>query len=648
VATTIAALWPSTTAAPITLGRLPRLLAIGGFAWLGTCFLIWFPVGTWHQIPLLDNWPARFQSTVDALELLRRGALVGWQWDFLGGYHSSSDVTVTLAAAAGPWMALFGPAPGFHVAHLVLFLAVPALVYADVRLGGRKDVAALAAAIACLTTANLSYFLLRSGDTNSLAALAATGLALTASHACALGHRRASLLLVGGLGLVAYSHAGFFVYAAVLLVVEAACYRDAARLRRAIVAILAAAVMALPLTWESWVYPDFFRFNNVLYEWNVAWPWPDILRKIFYNIELLWLPNRWFNDFSGLSNIALPIVAFMAWRAEGRARFHAWGLLTAIALMRFNIPQAGYAFHRPIYLLPWFLPPVLAAFIVSWSATRWRAVTLLATVTLYLQVLLQPVPHLNDVRDIAGPLVDAVTRADGAMVLVENHYHRDMIVDLAETTPPSPFPGNFEALLPRATGRRLYAGVWDGWQWSPYRGQMLANGAWDGRAIERVTHDEFTAELERWGIRHLFVWTDASGRYLRADARFVEQEPAGSWRHFTFAAGNPGDVMTPRGTGTFLSRDPLGARLHLDDVTRGDLVIVRTNYHPAWTASSNGTPVPLKNHMGQMTFDAPADGPVIVALTYPRRVWLLTLAMLALVGATWATARMTKGPGHPR
>ena len=647
-AATIAAFWPAKPAAPGTLGRLPSLLALIGFTWLCVCFLIWFPPQTWHQIPLLDNWPARFQSTMDALDLLKRGALTGWQWDFLGGYHSSSDVTVTLAAVAGPWIALFGPALGFHVAHMVLFLAIPALVYVDVRLTGRKDIAALAAAIACLTTANLSYFLLRSGDTNSLAALAAAGLTLTASHACALGYRRASLLLVGGLGLVTYCHAGFFVYTAALLIVEAACYRDAARLRRAIVAIAAAMVMGLPLTWESWVYPDFFRFNNVLYEWDVTWPWFEILRKIYYNVELLWLPNRWFNDFSGLTNIALPIVAFMAWRAEGRARFHAWGLLTVIALMRFNIPQAGYAFQRPIYLLPWFLPTVLAAFILSWSGTRWRAVTLLATVALYLQVLLQPVPHISNVRDVAGALVDSIAASDGAMVLVENHYHRDMIVDPAETSPPTPFPGNFEALLPGATGKRLYAGVWDGWQWSPYRGQLLANGAWDGRALERVPHDEFISELERWGVRHLFVWTEQSARYLDADPRFVEQDHVETWRHFTFAAGNPGDVMTPHGTGTFLSRDPLGARIRLDDVTRGDLVIVRTNYHPAWSASANGTAVPLRDHLGQLTFDAPADGEVILELVYPRRRWLLALAGLSLVAATWLTVRMTPGRGRRR
>ena len=47
------------------------------------------------------------------------------------------------------------------------------------------------------------------------------------------------------------------------------------------------------------------------------------LRKVYYNTELLVLPGRWFNDFTGLTNVFLPVVAFAAWRASGRARFYA-------------------------------------------------------------------------------------------------------------------------------------------------------------------------------------------------------------------------------------------------------------------------------------------------------------------------------------
>ena len=72
------------------------LLAFGLFRW--------FPPGTWHQIPFLDNWVPRYQSTIDQVALMRRGALVGWNWWFLGGYQLSSDLTQNLGVLAFPFV----------------------------------------------------------------------------------------------------------------------------------------------------------------------------------------------------------------------------------------------------------------------------------------------------------------------------------------------------------------------------------------------------------------------------------------------------------------------------------------------------------------------------------------------------------------
>jgi hypothetical protein len=268
---------------------------------------------------------------------------------------------------------------------------------------------------------------------------------------------------------------------------------------------------------------------------------------------------------------------------------------------------------------------------------------LTAVCALFLQVWLLPVPHVRDAHDAAGPLVDAVSGADGALVLVENHYHRDMIVDPSITSPPTPFPGNFEVLLPPATGRRLYAGIWDGWQWSPYRSQMLANGAWDGRAISAVPHDEFLTELGRWGIRHLFVWSDQSARYLAADTRLREDAPpVPPWRHFIVVDGDSREVVTDRGQGELLERDPLGARVHVSGLAAGDLIIVRTSYHPAWTAETNGHPITLINHEGQLGLIMPVDGSAEIVLSYPRRLWLLVVAAAGLLVAGGSVERLNR------
>src|SRR5688572_4006059 len=68
------------------LGRWARLIAWAGILGLAVLFFVWFPFRTWSEIPFLDNWPARYQSTLRGVHLLTRGAFVGWQWDYLGGY----------------------------------------------------------------------------------------------------------------------------------------------------------------------------------------------------------------------------------------------------------------------------------------------------------------------------------------------------------------------------------------------------------------------------------------------------------------------------------------------------------------------------------------------------------------------------------
>ncbi|MFN8058136.1 MAG: hypothetical protein U0Q12_03165 [Vicinamibacterales bacterium] len=75
--------------------RMSHATCLVGIVLLVVSFFIWFPSTTWSQIPFLDNWPARYQSTVDALALYRQGVAAGWEWHFLGGYHLLSDVTVT-------------------------------------------------------------------------------------------------------------------------------------------------------------------------------------------------------------------------------------------------------------------------------------------------------------------------------------------------------------------------------------------------------------------------------------------------------------------------------------------------------------------------------------------------------------------------
>ena len=278
--------------------------------------------------------------------------------------------------------------------------------------------------------------------------------------------------------------------------------------------------------------------------------------------------------------------------------------------------------------------PVVAVFVSRFVASKAVAVAFPLLAAVYLQVLIFEVPHIRSLRDADPTLVEHVAQLDGALVLVENTPHRDMDADPSRTTQPPPFDVHLEQGLAAAAGRRLYAGLWDGWQWSPYRNQMLAGGAFKGRALSTVPVEELTSELKKWGIRHLLVWSDAAQVYFRqTPSLFAERWTAGAWRDFEYLAADTRSATSSVGTATLTAFDPLAARVHLQDVRATSLIVVRTNYHPSWTAAVTDTKARLQlfNHQGQLAFLAPNDGSYDVHLRYPRRLWTWLVAVTAVI-----------------
>lgn len=641
LATVLATVWKPRSILP-TGPRIAGAVAVGGLLVLTSGVLVWFPPSTWTERPFLDNWPARFQSTMDGIALYRQGVASGWEWHFLGGYHTSSDLTVTVSALALVPVLLLGPEVGFHALHAGLLLALPALVFVDLRTDGDDPISArLAVGLVALTvTGWFSYYLVRSGDTNSLAGTVCTLAALVGSHAAARGHRWGGVLLVLALVLVNYSHAGFFVYSVVLLGVECLFYRDWRRARRAAVGIAAAMVAALPVTWESWRYPAYFTFNNVTLD-PPPFAIEPFLRKVYYNVEILFLPGRWFNDFTGLALVCLPIILWTAWKTRHRLACHAWMAVAAIALLRLNTPEFGYAFLRPVHLLAVFPSVALAGFLTQQIRDRRLVVLVSVLAAVYLQYLWMPVPHVRTARDLDPVLVDELQPLDGALVLLENTFHRDMDADPESQTEPTPFDAHLEGYLAEVTGRRFYAGLWDGWQWSPFRAQLLSGGAFKGRRLDAVKRDEVRAELRKWGIRHLLVWSRAATAYFSADPAFARRWQHERWTRYEFLDADPRSVITAAGDGHLVNLHPLGASVLLDNVRADDVVVVRTNYYPAWSAVCEGQAIDVFDVEGQLAFRVPRDGRLRVDLVYPRRLWLTALAFGAVVAGLLLVVRMS-------
>ena len=606
VAATIALLWPS-RAHPVAhtsashrdrpadgnrtgveaagLGPLPLLTLVAGLGVLAAGFLVWFPPSTWTQVPYLDNWATRYRTTLDGIALLREGAAVGWNWDFLGGYPTATDITQNLTALAFVPIAIAGPALGFHLLHAVLFLGIPALVFVDLQLAGERGVARLATGLTAIAVAGFSFLLLRSGDTNSLAGVLTSLTAFVAAHASRRGRRWGPPLLFVAIAFVAWSHTGFVIYAVLFLLVDAVLARSWRSGLLAGAAGAVALVAALPFTWELWRYPDRFIPNNVIFQAGGSIDWLGLARKVYYNVELLWLPGRVFNDFSGLTIVTLPILAWVAWRSRGRARFYAVGALVVVGLLRLNTPEFAYVFLRPIHLLSVFTPVALAAFLAHDVCSRARAAAFVVMVAIYLQIWWHSVPHVAGVEQVESALVARLRSGSGGLVLLENTFHRDMDASPASVSAPTPFTVHFESLLPAATGRRFYAGMWDGWQWSPERERLLSGGAFRGRALAETPPADVLAELRRWGVRDVVVWSHASRAYLDGLPDVAWAWSDGRWHGYRIVDADAREVVVSAGRGELRGLTPLGGVVALQAVRASETVIVR--YHLAPRVASD-------------------------------------------------------------
>jgi hypothetical protein len=622
------------------IGRLARVVMLAGLGTLCIALLLRLPPTLWLQIPFKDDWTELFQQTVNGVGLLRRGVVVGWNWWFLGGYPTSTDVAQNFSTVALIPMTVFGDRLGYHVLHFVMFLAVPVFVWWDLRHDDRET-AYVATGLAGIFAAGYLGPLGASGDTNSLVGVCCVGLALVASRSARRGSRWGGPVLLLALTLAAYTHTAFFVYAAIYLTLEAVYFGDRSAFLRVAAAAGMAMVAALPAHWESLRHPEYVSFNNTVYEPDAPIDWLAAARTLYYNVEILALPHRWYNDYRSLANVWLPALVLTA-LLPGRSRtsFYAAAAVVTQILLRFNTSEAGAGFDRIQHMFPLLTAPSLAGFVLRCSGSRPLAAALLVVLGLYVYTDVTAIRHVATLRDFDPPLIDRIAQVDGgSLVLVETSPHRDMDSHPTRRSPTTPFDVHFEGLLPSVAGQRFYSQMIDGWVWNVWRGQVVGAGTFRGRPIAETPPDAFVGEMRRWGVRHLFVWTDGTRAYLARSGAFVERWRNGRWFHFERPDEKGETVTADNGRGHLRNLDWLGADVELAGARAGDEVVIRTNYYPAWRASHRGRPVALYARDGQLAFRAPDDGNYTVALEYPRYRAVLVAAWAALAGGMIALAR---------
>jgi hypothetical protein len=137
-------------------------------------------------------------------------------------------------------------------------------------------------------------------------------------------------------------------------------------------------------------------------------------------------------------------------------------------------------------------------------------------------------------------------------------------------------------------------------------------------------------------VRHLLVWSEASRRYFRGQIAFADRGSFDRWTHFELMDADARSVVTATGGASLDRIGPLGGQVRLENVGPAETVVVRTNFHPSWTAWDGERAVPVFEKGGQLAFQTPRGGSYDVTLVYPKRTWLLWLALAAVIAGIGA------------
>lgn len=610
-------------------------------------FLVKFPPAQWDELILFDDYPTIYTVTLKGWELLKEGAIFGWDPQLMGGYYTVSDVSHNEIFFMLPFL-LFGPRVAFHLMILAFYIAFPFLVAWYAHLHWRQTRTTSAALwLGLLTVFGFFDNLLYWGMVNSFIGLNLLLLSLILFALMREGRPFASFFLIVSLSLTIYAAGGFFAYALLLLGIEFLWHWRWQMVPRMAFVMVATFLITLTYTYAFVRYPSYFIQSDEIYA-PVHYTVAEIAAQSVEALPRVLDPHLWLLGkpvrYQGLFIVSLPILAAVGWEEWRRSRTWATAqagrvalkvILAATVVMLATLvvsPSVDMFVSRIRFVLPLLLALIYAVWLTR--EPRFHPAPVFVVAALLIATLpsrlMQPLPHVPSLRAYNAPLLNQIEALDSRLILLESIGGYDLATEGEGSTQAQEASLHLESLFPFETSKSYMANNQEGYHHSIYRRNFFTSGAFRGRLLTDWPIEEIKAFLKQWGLQHLVLWSDIAKRYFGSDAAFHLLWTDGTWAIYEYADAQPGDVVAATGRGEIASLGYLNQEVHLTGMHRGELVTLRMNYFPAWRATYQGQPLALREKDGQMAFLAPADGDYTVHMSYPRYAGLSWLALLTL------------------
>ena len=595
-------------------------------------FFYKFPVTRFNQLIFQDDYPKYLYFARYHLNILKNGALFGWNDQFSGGFPSFLDLRL-LSLPVLPF-SFFGDNIGFHLMITAFYLTLPLLIYAlTIQINNDKTTAFINGLVCGF--AQMAYFgdMLEWGMLPGFISIWLMVLSLIFIERFYQDKAFSLFYLSLTLGLMFYIHFISLASTVCLLffrtLAQTFLLKKRVSAKKLLFMCLFVTLIVLPfllpmIRYNRFIIPtsNFFDQSD---SGSLIFHFSDMLRT--YLILPVWLLDT--PHYRSLWMI-LPLAIMLFFRDE-RAKKNAIYLFI-ILIIAFGGPFFNTQFTARIkFIVPIFIALIAGVWIVDpsgkFSLSRFLMILLVCSFMLTTNSLSKPIRHIPHIADFKPHLIQEITRANGQLILLENTANLNPYKNLFEEHVESGYP-HFEGSLASHTERRFLSHYGtDSYPYFIFREGLILSGVSNGDDIAKIHIKDMIRILDKWGIQNVVVFSSKAKNYFyNAHPYFDRTFQDEGFEMFTLKDRQSGDDKIKTQT-----LNPFHKQITLKNIARGETITLKTNYFPAWKAFHGKHKVEVFNDNGQLSFLSPTEGNVKIDLYFPRYYPLLIISFVAIL-----------------
>ncbi len=221
------------------------------------------------------------------------------------------------------------------------------------------------------------------------------------------------------------------------------------------------------------------------------------------------------------------------------------------------------------------------------------------------------------------------------MILFENARGRSIISGISEEEWNVRPHTHIAQIFAIETSKRFFSTTHSGWHECAFRGNALIGGVYKGKFISEYRIEEIENTLRSWGVKYLVLHTDISKDYFaKYPDRFGRIWKDSIYVILEHLSSSPEELKTSGFGRGWIERESYFTKvIKLTNMTKGEEIIARFNYFPAWKAYCGNQELDLRNKDGQVMFLSPESGDYKVVFYFAKYKLFSALLLISLFTA---------------